>query len=211
MDINDKNMAAEDNTSKDKKTIKEKVKEFGAKTKQFFIDHKKPILTGIGVGFGILCAAGARALEISNSDDEYDEYRTKNLRNKTYDELQEMRSYVHANTQGEQRDELLGTIDEELQYRVNPREKHARSLSDEELNDELERARTILYDGQEKYCRHNKRIYAEMIQDPEFRKFERDSDNFTQLNNEKNRRYAEQNPDHFPVPREHGWNLYKAD
>ena len=181
-------------------------------TKKFCADHKEEIAFG-----AILVVAGILSANTSDDSDPYDsdedsddDYSYNNLRWMSYDELNEIREDVRTDYQNDQREELLDRIDS-IRYQVgNPKERHARSLSNEELINEFEDARNLYYEEYEIY-KHDKRPYEELRHDEDYKKYQLDYDNFYQLMTEKERRYAEEHPDEFPIHREHGWYLPEDD
>ena len=197
----------------EKKPLKEKIKEKWERTKEFCSDHKEEIAVGVFVT--AMAFIGIKMASDSDSDSSYDDgsdddYSLRNLSNKSYDELNEIRENVRMDYQNEQREDLLDFIDKIRNTVGNPREKYARSLSDDDLESELEKARNLYYEENEAYKR-DKRPYAEKRLDEDYKQHSIDYDTFYQLNTEKQRRYAAEHPDKFPVHSEHGWYLPEDD
>ena len=195
----------------EKKNIKKEINESWSKIKQFCIDHKEGIETAavsILSFIGIMKTKNSNS--ISTSSDSNNVFSYDRLRRLSYDELDEIRENVRMNTQGTRRDTLLNRIDRVLSEATNPRAEFARSLPNDELQSSLESAKKKYYEGYEKY-EHDKRSYAELYQDEDYKKYQKDYDLFNQLRIEKERRYAKEHPDKFPIHREHGWYLPEDD
>lgn len=196
--------------NQEKKTFKEKVREKWEQTKQFCAEHKIEIGVGAAIVLSVLGISIAVKSGSQNIDDSNYDYSPRRLRKMSYDELHKLREMVQMKDFGPHRTEKLDYIDNVLSNVTNPRAEHARTLSDDELHNELEEARSKFYKEYEIYKR-DKRSYAELIQDADYRKYQENYDKFYQLNSEKQRRYAEQHPEKFPIHKEHGWHLPEDD
>lgn len=193
--------------------LKNALKEKWEQTKMFCADHKEEIavgaLTAVMSAIGIK-TSGSKKSNSSSEDSSNDYYSFRNLSSKSYDELGEIRENVRLDYQNDRRYYLLNLIDQVRVAVGNPREKHARSLSDDALERELEDARNLYYEEYE-IDKRDKRPYKEKRLDEVYKQHSIDYDNFNQLNTEKQRRYAQKHPDKFPIHREHGWYLPEDD
>lgn len=190
-------------------------KEKGSQAIQFCKDHSD-VLLGIG-GAIIAIGAGILLANRTENDDGYysdpsDEYSYDKLNQMDYYELREEREKVRMDTQkyGDRWQSLLWRFDNVMRDKPHPMAEQIRSMSNEELQDELNAAREKNNAWYEDHKR-DKRTYDEIRNDPEYQEHEREYDVFYQLMLEDQRRYAEANPDKVPYHSEHGWYLPEDD
>ena len=171
---------------------------FKEKTKEFIVKHKKAIIGTASVGTLIAIAVFLVKKGYGS--------------NESYDMLLQKREDIRMNSQSKTLQSDLLRMDRQISKITNPRREYCKSLTNDELENHIQSARSIWESAKDNFDIKTKGLsYDQYYKDPEKIELDKLYDSFYQAISERDYRHAMANPDKYPIHREHGYYLPNDD